>query len=101
MAKKKKKQDVSFTPTGTGIRNDGKIERSTDLPGTTNKKHKTLGFSEEDLTDMYRLMYLQRRFEERAMQMYQKGKFFPDLKLSDLWEIYNLDMEWAAIYPLR
>lgn len=72
---KEKENEVSFTPTGTGIRNEGKIERSTDLPGTTNKKHKTLGLSEEDLVDMFYQMYLQRRFEERAMQMYQKGKF--------------------------
>ena len=75
MAKKKNENEISFTPTGTAIRNDGKIERSTELPGTTRKKHKTLGFSEEDLLDIYREMYLQRRFEERAMQMYQKGKF--------------------------
>lgn len=75
MAKKKTEQEVTFTPSGTGIRNNGKIERSTELPGTTNKKHKTLGFSENDLLDIFKDMYLQRRFEERAMQMYQKGKF--------------------------
>ncbi len=73
--KQKEKKDVIFTPSGTGIRNNGKVERSTELPGTTNKKHKTLGLSEEDLVDMFRQMYLQRRFEERAMQMYQKGRF--------------------------
>mgnify|MGYP006284184521 CR=1 FL=1 len=76
MAKKNKEaEEVTFTPSGTGIRNNGRIERSTELPAPTKKKHKSLGLSEEDLVDMFEQMYLQRRFEERAMQMYQKGKF--------------------------
>lgn len=75
MAKKKKENEVTFTPTGTGIRTNGEIVRSTDLPAPTRKKHKSLGLSEEDVVDMFDQMYLQRRFEERAMQMYQKGKF--------------------------
>jgi len=76
MAKKNKEaEEVTFTPSGTGIRNNGRIERSTELPAPTKKKHKSLGLSEDDLVDMFEQMYLQRRFEERAMQMYQKGKF--------------------------
>ena len=75
MAKENKEAEVTFTPSGTGIRNNGRIERSTELPSPTRKKHKSLGLSEDDLVDMFEQMYLQRRFEERAMQMYQKGKF--------------------------
>ena len=76
MAKKKKEtQEIQFTPSGTGIRTNGQIVRSTELPSPTRKKHKSLGLSEEDVVDMFEQMYLQRRFEERAMQMYQKGKF--------------------------
>ncbi|TYP95671.1 pyruvate dehydrogenase E1 component alpha subunit [Fodinibius salinus] len=76
MAKKsKKEQDVTFTPTGTGIRTNGEVVRSTELPAPTQKKHKSLDLSEGDVVDMFEQMYLQRRFEERAMQMYQKGKF--------------------------
>ncbi len=75
MAKKKDEKEISFTPTGTGIINEGKLVKSTELPAPTRKKHKSLGLSEEDLIDMFELMYLQRRVEERAMQMYQKGKY--------------------------
>ncbi len=76
MAKKKKNaEEVSFTPTGTGIRTDGEIIRSTELPDPTDKNHDDLGLSDDDVVDMFEQMYLQRRFEERAMQMYQKGKF--------------------------
>ncbi|MGM0545520.1 MAG: pyruvate dehydrogenase (acetyl-transferring) E1 component subunit alpha [Bacteroidota bacterium] len=76
MAKKKKNaEEVSFTPTGTGIRTNGEIIRSTELPDPTDKKHDDLGLSDDDVVDMFEQMYLQRRFEERAMQMYQKGKF--------------------------
>jgi len=46
-----------------------------ELPDFTEKTHKDLKLSEDDVVEMYRLMQLQRRFEERAMQMYQKGKF--------------------------
>ncbi|MDZ7692726.1 MAG: thiamine pyrophosphate-dependent enzyme [Balneolaceae bacterium] len=74
MAKEKNKE-VTFTPSGTGIRMNGQIQRSTELPSPTRKKHKSLGLSEQDVVDMFEMMYLQRRFEERAMQMYQKGKF--------------------------
>jgi pyruvate dehydrogenase E1 component alpha subunit len=72
--KQEDQNEITFAPTMTGIRQDGKIDKSTKLPAPTRKKHKTLGLSEENLLDMFRLMYLQRRFEERAMQMYQKGK---------------------------
>ncbi|SHF03114.1 pyruvate dehydrogenase E1 component alpha subunit [Fodinibius roseus] len=73
--KKEEQEEVQFTPSGTGIRTNGQVVRSTELPSPTRKKHKSLGLSEEDVVDMFELMYLQRRFEERAMQMYQKGKF--------------------------
>ncbi|TVQ68571.1 MAG: pyruvate dehydrogenase (acetyl-transferring) E1 component subunit alpha [Balneolaceae bacterium] len=51
------------------------ITRATDLPKPTRKTHKGLNISEDQLLELYESMYLQRRFEERAMQMYQKGKF--------------------------
>ncbi|MDX1618791.1 MAG: pyruvate dehydrogenase (acetyl-transferring) E1 component subunit alpha [Balneolaceae bacterium] len=70
-----KKEEITFTPTGTGIRENGQFVRSTELPSPTRKKHKSLGLSEQDVIDMFEQMYLQRRFEERSMQMYQKGKF--------------------------
>lgn len=72
---KDKKSKSPFTPTGTGIRSNGEVVRSTELPSPTRKKHKSLGLSEQDVIDMFEQMYLQRRFEERSMQMYQKGKF--------------------------
>lgn len=71
----KKEKEISFTPRGTGIRTDGEVVRSTELPSPTRKKHSTLGLSDEQVIEMFDQMYLQRRFEERAMQMYQKGKF--------------------------
>lgn len=64
----KTKNSDGFTPTGV-------VYQSTDLPKPTKKTHKDLNLSEEDVKHLYREMYLQRRFEERAMQMYQKGKF--------------------------
>lgn len=70
-----KEKEITFHPQGTGIRTNGEIMRSTDLPKPTRKKHKSLGLSEEDVVEIFEEMYLQRRFEERAMQMYQKGKF--------------------------
>lgn len=75
MAKKKKEKEVTFTPSGTGILTNGKVVQSTELPAPTEKNHDDLGLSDDDVADMFEQMYLQRRFEERAMQMYQKGKF--------------------------
>lgn len=62
------KQIGGFTPAGV-------VYKSTELPEPTDKTHKDLGLSKQQLLDMYQLMYLQRRFEERSAQMYQKGKF--------------------------
>lgn len=62
------KAESIFTPTGT-------VYKSTDLPNPTRKTHKGLDISEADLIALFKEMYLQRRFEERAAQMYQKGKF--------------------------
>lgn len=64
----KTKEAEGFTPTGV-------VYKSTELPEPTSKSHKDLKLSKEDLLELYRVMYRQRRFEERAMQMYQKGKF--------------------------
>lgn len=71
----KKQQEAFFTPIGLENSTNGKVEKSVDLPEPTEKSHKDLGLSDEDVLSMYEQMYLQRRFEERAMQMYQKGKF--------------------------
>jgi hypothetical protein len=35
------------------------------------------------------------------MWTYFKWKFYPDLQLRDLWEIYNLDQEWSVIWPRK
>ncbi|MEM8485144.1 MAG: pyruvate dehydrogenase (acetyl-transferring) E1 component subunit alpha [Bacteroidota bacterium] len=40
----------------------------------SNKTHRQLGLTKADVLDMYRSMLLQRRFEERAAQMYGKQK---------------------------
>lgn len=71
----KEKKEAIFAPVGLKNSNNGKIDKSVDLPDVTEKKHDDLGLSEDDVVKMFELMYLQRRFEERAMQMYQKGKF--------------------------
>lgn len=63
------KKEAIFTPAG------GEVYKSTVLPEATEKKHKDLGLSKDDLIDLFKIMYLQRRFEERSAQMYQKGKF--------------------------
>jgi len=63
-----KKAGYGFTPTGM-------VYKSTTLPKPTKKKHSDLGLKDEDLLPLFRNMYLQRRFEERSAQMYQKGKF--------------------------
>lgn len=70
-----KKQEAVFTPIGNDSGKNGKVIKSVDLPEPTKKTHKQLGLSDDDVIKMYEQMYLQRRFEERAMQMYQKGKF--------------------------
>ncbi|MDZ7719053.1 MAG: pyruvate dehydrogenase (acetyl-transferring) E1 component subunit alpha [Balneolaceae bacterium] len=71
----KKEKEAIFAPVGLKNSNNGKIDKSVDLPDVTKKKHDDLGLSDDDVVEMFELMYLQRRFEERAMQMYQKGKF--------------------------
>ncbi|MEP1150195.1 MAG: pyruvate dehydrogenase (acetyl-transferring) E1 component subunit alpha [Balneola sp.] len=72
---KKKKSDVEFAPRGIGDEKSGAVQKGVDLPDATKSTHKDLGLSGAKLKAMYEQMYLQRRFEERAMQQYQKGKF--------------------------
>lgn len=72
---KNKTEEITFAPTGIGDVHDGAVQKGVDLPPATKKNHKELGLSEEQLLEMYEQMYLQRRFEERCMQQYQKGKF--------------------------
>lgn len=74
MAKKKTKE-ITFAPRGIGDEKDGVVQKGVDLPAATKKKHKSLGLKDDDVKAMFEQMYLQRRFEERAMQQYQKGKF--------------------------
>ncbi len=69
------KDDIIFAPRGIGEEQDGVVQKGVDLPAATRKKHKALGLTQDDLLAMFEQMYLQRRFEERAMQQYQKGKF--------------------------
>lgn len=72
---KKKNQEIHFAPKGIGEEKDGAVQKGVDLPAATKASHKDLGLSADTLKKMYEQMYLQRRFEERAMQQYQKGKF--------------------------
>lgn len=72
---KKKKDDIIFAPTGRGEVEDGAVLKGVDLPPATKKTHKELGLTNKNVIDMYEQMFLQRRFEDRAMQEYQKGKF--------------------------
>ena len=72
---KKATSDIRFAPTGMESPENGGVQKGVDLPAATKKKHKSLGLTAQQLKDMYHQMYLQRRFEERAMQQYQKGKF--------------------------
>ena len=72
---KKATSDIRFAPTGMESPEKGGVQKGVDLPAATRKKHKSLGLTTQELKDMYQQMYLQRRFEERAMQQYQKGKF--------------------------
>lgn len=69
------KDEGIFAPVGVKSSNKGKIDKAVDLPDATKKTHKQLGLKDDQLIEMFEQMYLQRRFEERAMQMYQKGKF--------------------------
>ncbi|MFO7845137.1 MAG: pyruvate dehydrogenase (acetyl-transferring) E1 component subunit alpha [Balneolaceae bacterium] len=71
----KKKDAGIFAPVGLNNQNDGKIDKAVELPEPTKKTHKQLKLKNDQVLDMFELMFLQRRFEERAMQMYQKGKF--------------------------
>ena len=64
---KKKNNDINFAPRGIGDEKDGAVQKGVDLPSPTRKKHKSLGLSEDDLKAMFEQMYLQRRFEERAV----------------------------------
>ena len=69
------KDDIMFTPKGIGEVDEGAVQKGVELPEKTSKTHKELGLTKQNLLDMYEQMFLQRRFEERSMQQYQKGKF--------------------------
>jgi pyruvate dehydrogenase E1 component alpha subunit len=69
------KKELTFAPTGREPEFDSLIHKSTELPEATKKTHKQLKLSNEQLLAFFEEMYLQRRFEERSAQMYQKGKF--------------------------
>lgn len=70
-----KKKEAFFTPIGLAHSSNGLVDKAVDLPASTKSTPKQLGLSSKTLLDMYRQMVLQRKFEERSMQMYQKGKF--------------------------
>jgi len=71
----KQEEELIFTPRNEEAKDESIYHKSTKLPEPTEKGHKELGLKKQDLLDMFEQMYLQRRFEERAMQMYQKGRF--------------------------
>jgi len=95
MTMAKTKQQAVFTPIGLNKNSKGKIDKAVELPDPTESTHKDLGLSNQDVIDMYKLMYLQRRFEERAMQMYQKGKFGGFLHLYIGQEAVSTGSVWA------
>lgn len=70
-----KKKEAFFTPIGLAHSSNGVVDKAVDLPASTTSTPKQLGLSSKTLLDMFRQMVLQRKFEERSMQMYQKGKF--------------------------
>lgn len=70
-----KKKDAFFTPVGLAHSSNGVVDKAVELPASTKSTPKQLGLSSKTLLDMFRQMVLQRKFEERSMQMYQKGKF--------------------------
>ncbi|GAB5518712.1 MAG: pyruvate dehydrogenase (acetyl-transferring) E1 component subunit alpha [Rhodothermales bacterium] len=57
--------------------------------------HKALGLTDEQVLDMYRNMLLQRRFEERAAQMYGKQKIAGFLHLYIGQEAISTGTAWA------
>jgi pyruvate dehydrogenase E1 component alpha subunit len=57
--------------------------------------HESLGLSEDDLRAMYRNMLLQRRFEERAAQMYGRQKIAGFLHLYIGQEAVSTGTVWA------
>jgi len=91
----KKQHEVVFTPIGLNKSNNGKIDKAVELPDPTKKTYKQLGLTKKDVVDMFESMYRQRRFEERAMQMYQKGKFGGFLHLYIGQEAISTGSVWA------
>lgn len=91
----KKEKEAVFTPIGLNKSKNGKLDKAVELPDPTGKSYKDLGLKKQDLVDMLESMYLQRRFEERAMQMYQKGKFGGFLHLYIGQEAISTGSVWA------
>ncbi|MEX1010535.1 MAG: pyruvate dehydrogenase (acetyl-transferring) E1 component subunit alpha [Balneolaceae bacterium] len=91
----KNEEQVLFTPIGLENNSTEKIEKAVELPEPTKKTHDELGLSDRDVVNMFDSMYLQRRFEERAMQMYQKGKFGGFLHLYIGQEAVSTGTVWA------
>ncbi len=58
--------------------------------------HESLGLSADDVVDMYRSMLLQRRFEERAAQMYGRQKIAGFLHLYIGQEAVSTGAVWAT-----
>ncbi len=61
-----------------------------------NATHEDLGLSEKDVMDMYTSMVLQRRFEERAAQMYGQQKIGGFLHLYIGQEAVSTGSAWAT-----
>ncbi len=91
----KKQEEAVFTPIGLNKSNNGKLDKAVELPDPTDTSYKDLGLTKQDLVGMFESMYLQRRFEERAMQMYQKGKFGGFLHLYIGQEAISTGSVWA------
>jgi len=40
-------------------------------------------------------------FEVMYQHFYKKPELYPELQLTDLWDIYELDAEWSHFYALK
>ncbi len=100
-----KKKPASTTPAGDGAApqasRNGAASFTPDTPDVriyrnSGHTHDSLGLSADDVLAMYRNMLLQRRFEERAAQMYGRQKIAGFLHLYIGQEAVSTGAVWAT-----
>ncbi|MGB3543485.1 pyruvate dehydrogenase (acetyl-transferring) E1 component subunit alpha [Rubrivirga sp.] len=99
-ARKRTPSKAETTPAGDGAAN-GKVAFTPDTPDVriyrdSGHTHESLGLSVEDVLAMYRNMLLQRRFEERAAQMYGRQKIAGFLHLYIGQEAVSTGSVWGV-----